>query len=942
MMSKTWFCIAFVVTCVIGNILPASAVDEEIFLRDNWYVRSAFLVREEGETLSSGRHDPSGFYKTCVPATVLTALVKNGVYPDPYVGLNNMKIPDASDEFNRTYGLAKYSHLPNGRNPWTDPYWFWTQFRLPESYKGKVIWLNIKGINYRADVWLNGHPVADSKEIVGMFGNWALDITEPSYMEGVNTLVIKIYPLDYPGLPAEPQLEAFGTFGLNGGPTGDIAKNVTMQSSVGWDWIPAVRDRNMGIWQDVSLTATGLVDIRNPRIVTDLPLPKVDKAQLSISTEAVNLSDSEKKGVVVVKISTADLEESEIVLKKRVDLEPKETRQILLGSNSYPELVMQNPKLWWPNGYGPQNLYEMEIVFEIEEEISDTEKSTFGIREVGSEVSQVGAWFRRDFFVNGKKILLKGGAWVPDMMLNRGTNKLFQELRLSKEANLNMVRIWGGGVTPPQEFFRICDELGLLVWHDFWITGDCQATWDKGSQDYPNEADVFLKNAADVVKKLRNHPSLCVWTAGNEGHPRKEIYVPLRDELLAKLDGTRPFLPSSGYTEPPEEWGLSWPDNQKAGSYSGGPYHWVDPSEYYRKVEEGKDWLFKNEVGLPSFPHWESLKKFIPDLAPDPEVKFPLNHTFGYHDACEGNGKYSLYDQAIRERYGEPLDLEDYTRKAQLVNAENYRAIFEAVNRGMAQTAGVLLWKTNPAWPSVIWQLYDWYLRPHAGYYFVKKANEPLHIQLNLDDRTVSVINHFFESQKELLAIANLYSLDMKRVWLEKAGVEVDSSTSCEVFPVEIPENFSGAISFLELQLQDREGKCISENFYWLNSNNNFTALKKLPGVNLEVEIISKDKGGKRTCDVRFTNNSESLAFFVNPSIRNGREGPESLPSFWSDNYFSILPGRTKDVVVKFESEPLQGRELYLKVEGWNISPQLIKITAPSLSSPEIFPSTIR
>ncbi len=931
-----------VVACVVANLGLVHAGEGKVFLTHNWLLKSAFLVKEDGRILSSGQYKPHGFYRTCVPTTVLSALVKNGVYPDPYVGLNNMRIPDASDDFNREYDLAKFSQLPDKRNPWADPYWFWTQFRLPETYRGRVIWLNIEGINYRADVWINGHLVTDSKQIVGMFGRWTLDVTEQSHMERVNTLAIKIYPLDYPGLPGEPQLKAFGTFGLNGGPTGDIGKNVTMQSSVGWDWIPAVRDRNMGIWQDVSLSATGPVDIRNPHIVTDLPLPDVDKTYLSISTEAVNLSESEKEGVAFVKIRPDSSEKSLIVIEKTVRIAAGERHQIHFNSDEYPELVLHNPNLWWPNGYGPQNLYEMEISFELGSEISDMEKCTFGIREVDSEVSAVGEWHRRDFFVNDKKILLKGGAWVPDLMLDRDEKRLYYELRLSKEANLNMVRIWGGGVTPPEEFFRICDELGLLVWHDFWITGDCQGTWDKGSQDYPFETDVFLKNASDVVRKLRNHPSLIVWTGGNEGHPRKEIYVPLRNEIVAKLDGTRPFLPSSGYTEPPESWGLSWPDDHKAGSYSGGPYHWIDPREYYQKVEGGEDWLFKNEVGIPSVPHWESLEKFLPDLTPDPDVEFPLNHTWGYHDACEGNGKYSLYDQAIRERYGDPLDVKDYAQKAQLVNAESYRAIFEAVNHDMEQTAGVLLWKTNPAWPSVIWQLYDWYLRPHAGYYFVKIANEPLHVQLNLDDLTVSVVNHFFEPQKNLRAEATVYNLYGKEAWTKKATLDVDSNSSLKAFGVEIPRDLGNSVCFVFLRLLNNEEKSISENFYWLAAVNDFTALAKLPAVNLDVNVTAKDRGNKRIHTIKFINNSDALAFFVNPSIRKGKGGQEVLPCFWSDNYFSILPGKTKEVSVEFDRGQLEGEDACLKLEGWNIPPQLVIMPTSPPSSPETSPSAMR
>jgi hypothetical protein len=897
----------------------------EIFLRENWLIQSSSLVKEDGGKISSGADQPEGWYPTGVPTTVLTALVRNGIYPDPYVGMNNMKIPDASDEFNRTYDLLKYSHLPDKQNPWKDPYWFLTRFELPEDFEGKLLWLHLESINYRAEIWLNGNRIAGSGDVVGMFGNWSFNITASANHGETNTLAIKIFPLDYPGLPSEPQLEAFGPFWPNGGPTGDIGKNVTMHCSAGWDWMPAVRDRNMGIWQDVSVSATGPVDVRQPHIVTDMPLPDLDRAELNIEAELVNLSAVERNGTLSIKISHKSSKGNEITIKEEISLASNQTKIISLNSESHKELLIENPKLWWPNGYGAQDLYELELILEVDGERSDIEKCSFGIREIDSRVAVIEGWARRDFFVNGKKILLRGGAWVPDMMLNRDPQKLHDELRLSKEANLNIVRIWGGGLTPPEEFFTFCDQMGLLVWHDFWITGDCQGTWDKGSKDYPYDTDVFLDNAAKVVKKLRNHPSILVWTAGNEGYPREEIYVPLRNEIVAKLDGTRPFLPSSGYKEPPEGWGLSWPDNQKAGSYSGGPYHWVDPREYYRKVDEGRDWLFKNEVGLPSVPCLDSLKRFIPDLTPDPEVKFPLNHTWGYHDACEGNGKYSLYDEAIRRRYGEPEDLADYVKKAQLINAENYRAIFESVSHAMDRVAGVILWKTNPAWPSVIWQLYDWYLCPNAGYYYTKKACELLHVQLNIDDLSVSVINHHNET-KEAVIIGNAYSKEMEKIWAIEDRIRIGASSAAEIIRVEIPEEIEQDGFFVDLRLEGVEGNLLSENFYWLAGDDDYTFLSTLPEITLEVEIEKSKGGGQIECRLRIKNPSCELAFFVNPSIRKRASDEEVLPSFWSDNYFSLLPGQTKKLIVEFQESSLDGAVPYLKLEGWNVVSQTIQI----------------
>ena len=615
-------------------------------------------------------------------------------------------------------------------------------------------------------------------------------------------------------------------------------------------------------------------------------------------------------------------------MKKKIELR----REIRIGSGktlalefeptSDPELKVKNPFLWWPNGLGRPDLYELELSLEIDGHTSDSERVTFGIREVSSRVKTVNGWDRRDFFINGIKVPIRGAAWVPDLMLSRTPERLRSELRLWKEANLNLVRIWGGGTTPREEFFDLCDEMGLLVWHDFWITGDCQGTWDKGSQDYPYDARVFLRHAAAIVKKLRNHPSLLVWTAGNEGYPREEIYRPLRDELLAGLDGTRPFIPSSGYRSPPQDWGLSWPDNKGAGTYSGGPYWWVDPKDYYSLVEGGKDWLFKNEVGIPSLPVLESLEEFLP-VEPDLQDKFPLNHVWGYHDACEGNGKYSLYDEAIRQRYGEPKDLADYALKAQLVNAENYRAIFEAVNQALDVTAGAILWKGNSAWPSVMWQIYDWYLRPNAGYYYIRKACESLHIQLNLKDGSIWVVNTMLEGRKNLAARIRIYDGTFKKSEEYSTEVLVPSLSAREVMKVDLGESLIGGIGFVALELREK-GRLVSDNIYWLSEDGYFGYLSSLPLTSIDVSAKRKDRKDSQEIQIRLRNNSSSPAFFIGLHMEK-KEGIEILPSFWSDNFITLLPGESKEITWMAEND-LSGVPLVLRVEGWNLRPKKVPL----------------
>jgi beta-galactosidase/beta-glucuronidase len=903
-----------VASLALSSLPAAAQVEQKVFLSE-FLLQSSVLAEADGETISSEAFTPQGWHPVHVPSTVLRALVANDVYPDPYVGMNNMRIPDANDEFNRKFDLARFSHLPGHVNPWSKPWWYRAEFQLPQLPSGTQVWLNLEGINYRADVWLNGHLIADSAHVVGMFEAFTFPVTDHLRPGQHNVLAVRIHPLDVPGLPADPQLKVFGPFGPNGGPTGDIGKNVTMQSSVGWDWIPAVRDRNMGLWQDVFLSFTGPVDLRFPHVVTDLPLPETRPARLSVSAELWNTTKEPVTGTLEVQIRRGSERVAEV--RRSVTLDAEQRTEVSLSPDDYAQLTIEDPVLWWPVGYGDPNLYELDLRFTTGAGVSDREALAFGIREVGSEVTTVDGWLRRDFTVNGRRIQIKGGAWVPDMMLARDRQRYLDELRLSREANFNMVRIWGGGITPPEEFFAIADQLGLLVWHDFWITGDCQGTWQKGSRDWPLEGNVFISNAINTAKRLRNHPSLLAWSAGNEGYPRRELYEVLRNDIAARLDGTRPFLPTSGYANPDPSWGLSWPDNHETGAYSGGPYHWVDPVEYYRLAAAGKDWLFKDEVGIPSVPPLASLERFIPDLDAGSNR---LTDTWGYHDAAEDNGKFSLYDRAIRDRYGEPKDLAEYAWKAQFLNAENYRAIFEAADYDLERTAGVILWKTNPAWPSVIWQVYDWYLRPNAGYYYAKNASQPLHVQLHLETYAVSGVNATFSPARELTLRVDLYDERATRVGNARRPVALDPEQSREILRLaDVAGWDADAFRFVRLRLENVSGTTVMDNLYWLAPNNDFRALNDLPAVALTASAREEERREQLRVTLTLTNPSQNIAFFVHPILTAGPDGDEILPTFWSDNYFSILPGESRTVVAHADRIRLDGKAASVRLEGWNV-----------------------
>lgn len=909
--------------CLFSLTIAAQSVSQVKLSR--FTLQSSAVVKDDGAAISTASYQaPDHWYPVTVPSTVLTGLVANKIYPDPYTGMNNMLIPDASDSFNHQYHLEQYSHLPGEPNPWKKPYWYRTTFSVPATDKGRHFQLIFKGINYRADVWLNGRRIADSSRMVGMFEEFYLDADQAIKAGETNVLAVKIYPLDEPGLPAAPQLEAMDDFFENGGPTGDIGKNVTMLSSVGWDWIPEVRDRNIGIWQPVYLRTTGQVIIAHPQIITELP--DTNTAKLSLNISLTNTAGQARKGRLTVTITPENFTGGQAVtFTKDLTAEANATGNIHLNPDNTPSLTIRNPHLWWPNGYGNPNLYRIRLRFADQNGISDDTSFLFGIRTVGSTATDVHGYIRRDFYVNGRRVHLVGGAWVPDMMLNRDYQRYDYELKLCRNANVNLVRIWGGGLGETDDFYELADRYGLLVWQDFWITGDTNGGF-KGSADWPLQTSVFVNNVISTILRIRNHPSLLVWTGGNEGHARKELYDAMRDNV-ANLDGTRPFIPcSSGFSKAPEDWKGSWPDNKLSGVYSGGPYSWQDDAQYYQLVNEGKGWVFKDETGIPSQPPYNTLAKIIPNLAPDPKLPYPLNNTWGYHDACTGNGRYDTYYKAMVDRYGAPNSLRDFSEKMQLLNANGYRAIFEATGHKLRETGGVMLWKLNAAFPSVVWQVYDWFLEPNAGYYFMQRACEPLHIQLNLDDSSVALVNRTYQSRKGLNYTATIMDLNGKALFKQEGRASIDTTDAKPVLSLAEPLRKTKGISFVLLTLHDATGKTISRNTYWMSPEHDFTTLRQMPAARVQVQV-TPNPGNKtyNTWTVRFKNTSDKLAFFLNPQVLAG--GEEVLPSYWSDNYFSLPPGGTITATVSCPAAMLKGAPPELRLEGWNIPPDRIPLT---------------
>jgi len=926
-LRKLFFALSGAVLLVLAGCTTETVTSpvKQIKLTD-FELQSSFLIPSTGEEISTPGYISNVYwFPVTVPSTVLTGLVANNVYPDPYQGMNNMFIPDASDEFNKKYNLEQFSHIPNLPNPWSKPYWYRTVFTVPEADAGKHFQLIFKGINYRAAVWVNGKQLADSTQMSGMFAEYSLNASSLIIPGKENSLAVKIYPLDYAGLPAEEQLTALGDFFLNGGPTGDIGKNVTMVCSVGWDWMPPVRDRNIGLWAPVFLRTSGKVTISSPKLVTDLPnLPDTSLAKISLNLTLINHSAAEENGKLNVTMTPYNFNGTPVSFSKEVKIEANKQAIIDLNSENVNELAITDPAIWWPNGYGKPNLYRIKLQYAGNEGISDDTTFLFGIRTVGTKAVDVNGFTRRDFYVNGQRIHITGGAWVPDMMLNRDSVRYDYEFRLCQNSNINLVRIWGGGVTPRDEFWDAADRFGLLVWSDFWVTGDTQGEF-KGSPDWPLEGDVFIKNVKSTILRIRNHPSLLVWTGGNEGHARKELYDVMRNSIIT-LDGTRPYIPSSsGFAKLPEGWDGSWPDNTPTGVYSGGPYTWKDPKDYYNRAIAGRDWVFKDETGIPSQPPYNILPKIIPNLVWDSKLPFPLNNTWGYHDAATGNGRWDLYYEDMVKRYGSAVSMEDFCDKMQLMNAIGYQGIFEAAGHKLNDIGGVMLWKLNAAFPSVVWQVYDWYMQPNAGYYFMQNAVEPVHIQLNLISHDVIAINKTYKNAGNLTAQIDVFDLDSKSVLHEEKAISLAATD------VKVASNLSqvlgsaNGVSIVVLRLKDNAGKVVSSNTYWLSKDEDYKAMNSMPETTVEAKAENKGFArSENTWTVELKNNGSNLAFFVRAQLL--KDGEELLPSFWSSNYISLLPSETNKLKVSCPVNEMRSGKLVLKISGWNIDPQEIEL----------------
>jgi exo-1,4-beta-D-glucosaminidase len=853
--------------------IPAAGAGSRTPLTRGWTLQSSAKVAAAGEDVSRPGFSTSGWHDVSVPNTVVGALVENGTYRDPYFGMNLRTIPGTSYPIGQRFTL-----LPTpDDSPFKPAWWYRREISLPRSLSGRSLALHLDGVNYRASVWFNGTRVGAPDQVVGVFRRFEFDVTHLARPGETNVVAVEV-------TGPEPH---------------DLA--------IMWvDWNPTPADKNMGLWGDVYLTDSGPLALRHPHVVADLDLPSLERARLTATVEVVNTTDRTVAGVVRGALEAAQF-------AKQVTLQPRERRLVRFTPADAPGLTVEKPRVWWPYRLGAQPLYTMTFDVDVLGQVSDRRDARFGIREASSELTPEG---HRLFKVNGRPILVRGGGWSSDMLLRPATTeRLEAELRYTKEMGLNTIRLEGKLET--DEFYDLADREGILVMPG-WCCCDQWELWDKWDAEDHRVGPASLR---DQVLRLRNHPSVLVWMNGSDFPPPAKVEQAYLD-VLRELEWSAPVV--SNATDAPG------PVSGPSGMKMRGPYDYVPPSYWLTDVKNGGAFGFATEIGPgAAVPPVESLERILPK-----ESLWPMDDVWRFHAGGDEFKDLGLFTQALDARYGKATGVEDYARKAQALAYEGQRAMFEGYARNKYRSTGVIQWMLNNAWPSMIWHLYDWFLRPGGGYYGAKKACEPVHVQFSYDDRSVVVVSDIAEDVRGLEVTAELLDFDLKERFRQKATVDVGADAVVRAFTVPKPKGLAGTY-FLRLTLEGPAG-VVSSNFYWLSAredvldwkktkwfytptkvHGDLTALARLPQTTLAATARFAEGGPEGSAQVVVENTGQALAFQVHLRVADRETGEEVLPVYWQDNYLALLPGEKRTLRVAFPRRPFPGT-LELTASAWN------------------------
>ena len=814
-----------------------------------------------------------------VPGVVFTAYVDAGKEQDPDYADNIYRVDESF-----------YSR----------PFWYRTEFDTPADYRnGRRVWINFDNTNRYADFYVNGTKLSgtpeSTKDVSGHMMRTRYDITDLLSSDGHNAVAVLITDADQ-----KKGRKSDGPYG--------VACSPSYLAGAGWDWMPYIPGRLNGITGHVSLEVTGDVVMEDPWVRNDLP--DLSLAEVTIRTGLKNTSDKKRRVTLEGTITPGDITVSQTYV-----IPAGGEATVTLDPRFFPQLKIENPRLWWPNGYGDPNLYTLDLKVKDGKDVLHEKVIPFGIKKYEYKMVPNKLGFPvMTFFVNGQKVYVKGGNWgMSEYLLRCQGDDYEKKIRLHKDMNYNMIRLWTGCVTD-DEFYDWCDRYGIMVWNDFWLYV---------AYNDVAEPEAFKANALDKVRRLRNHPSIALWCGANETHPKKELDDYLR-AMVAREDRNDRMYKSCSNQD-----GLSgsgWWGNQPPRHHfdtSGSNLAFNTPSYPY-----GSDYGYgmRSEIGMATFPVYESVIRFIPEkdqwpLPTDEQLKNDDDNVWNKHFFGKeaSNANPINYKKSVNERWGESHSLAEFCEKAQLLNIEDMKGMYEAWNDKMwNDAAGLIIWMSHPAYPSFVWQTYDYYYDPSGAYWGAKKACEHQHIQWNSSNHSVKVINTTGKELKNAVAKARVFHIDgsEEKAYARTARVDVPATGNAEAFKLDFTTNGDVyGLHFIELELRDADGNLISDNFYWRNGTKDldYTMLNTLPRADVAV-TVEQSAPGKAL--LRIKNNGKTTSFANRLRLLDPATGERVLPILMSDNYVTLFPGQEKTVEVDYSATSTAAADVMVKQYG--------------------------
>jgi len=893
----------------VAQPVPSS---HQVELQSDWRLVSARSVSARDEEVSQPSYDASSWHVIPrMPATVLQALEDAGVYKDLYFGMNlTEKVPP---------------------DLWKQDWWYRTTFEVAEAEVHSLIF---NGINYRADVWLNGHLVADKSQVVGMYNRFEFVVSKHIRRAGENVLALKVTPeqkiLDVNGVElADSWLDWINWqyFGYH-----DAAKKLNVS------FLP---DRNAGVWQRVFLSATGKVLVRNPYVESDLPLPSTSPASLTVYCNLRNGVSDRVTGTLQGEISRSG--KPGITFRQEVTLEGAETKEVSFTPTAYPQLTVPDPDLWWPYQWGEPALYQLTLEFTIDGRASDSASINFGIRKVtqhrdsDNDFPKVGTGGSFWLQVNGKDFLIRGACYTPDLLFKNDSNRDRALVAYAKDMGLNMLR-WESKLADDTVIER-CDREGIPVMQG-WM---CCQQWEHWDQWDAEDHRVARDSLRARIGNLRHHAAAFIWANGSDGRPPDAVRSQYH-QILRDLHWQNAVVDTVSNYQKDTQGNTLWDGIHMLGPYSWRPpYYWFSgkfPAAQGSCAEQG------DNEGVPPF---ASLKKFIPA-----DKLWPINEHWYYHGgANRGNNTLETIQKVVEKRYGPPAGAEDFCKKAQLAHYENTRAQFEdfAANAWAAHKM-TLYWMLDNQWPSFFGHLIDGYLKPGGAYFGAKKGLRPLSIVFDYyaagDRRTANiyVVNQTLEAHRGLRATVRFYNLDGSvQFSKELANVNIEPLTRDRVMAIPRIAGLSSAY-FVRCQLSETTGAPIVDNVYWQSNTDDdlggpqndqafnlnqvswadFTALNTMPRAEVGISSNIARTGDNSRVTITLDNPSGRVAFFMRVEVTKGPDGEEVLPITYEDNYVSLFPGESRTLWASFRAADVEGGKACLRVEGYNLKQQIATI----------------